>query len=65
VLDWIKSSIVNDDATITYSIKFDYPFEEITIECTGHANVFMTQRYLDGTVQHEIGGPRVTPVFES
>ncbi|KAI8050035.1 RAI1 like PD-XK nuclease-domain-containing protein [Thamnidium elegans] len=59
-LDWLKKEIVIDDATITYSIQFKYPFQEITIECTGHSNVFLTQRYLEGQTQHEIGGPRAT-----
>lgn len=50
--------ITQDDATVTYSIRFKYPFREITIECTGHSHVFLTQRYLNGETQHEIGGPR-------
>ncbi|KAI9267520.1 RAI1 like PD-XK nuclease-domain-containing protein [Helicostylum pulchrum] len=57
-LDWLKKEIVNDDATVTYAIRFKYPFQEITIECTGHSDVFLTQRYLEGQTQHEIGGPR-------
>lgn len=58
LLNWIKTIITKDDATVTYSIRFKYPFREITIECTGHSHVFLTQRYLNGETQHEIGGPR-------
>ncbi|CAO3635367.1 unnamed protein product [Mucor fragilis] len=65
VLDWIRSVITQDDPTVTYAIRFDYPFQEITIECTGHSHVFLTQRFLDGTVQHDIGGPRASGVSES
>ncbi|KAG2214531.1 hypothetical protein INT46_003081 [Mucor plumbeus] len=58
VLDWIQSIINQDDHTVTYAIRFDYPFQEITVECIGHSHVFLTQRFLDGTIQHDIGGPR-------
>ena len=58
VLDWIRSIINQDDPTVTYAIRFDYPFQEITVECIGHSHVFLTQRFLDGTTQHDIGGPR-------
>lgn len=63
ILDWIKNQVTQDNATVTYLIKFKYPFQEITIECTGHSNVFLTQRYLNGQIQHEIGGPRVSSSF--
>ncbi|KAL0146172.1 RAI1 like PD-XK nuclease-domain-containing protein [Mucor lusitanicus] len=65
VLDWIRSVITQDDPTVTYAIRFDYPFQEITVECTGHSHVFLTQRFLDGTTQHDIGGPRASGVSES
>lgn len=58
LLDWIVSSITKDDATVTYSIRFEYPYQEINIECTGHSHVFLTQRFIDGTIQNEIGGSR-------
>ena len=55
--------ITVDDPTVTYSLQFKYPFKEVTIQCTGHTNVFLTQRYLNGETQHELGGPRATESF--
>lgn len=58
LLTWIISNISKDDAMITYSIKFDYPYRNVIIDCTGHSDIFLTQRFIDGTVQNAIG-PRV------
>ncbi|KAG1446203.1 hypothetical protein G6F56_009651 [Rhizopus delemar] len=59
VLDWIKTVVTEDDATTTYSIEYKPHLERIDTTCTGHKNVFLTQRFLDGKTQHEIGGERV------
>lgn len=60
LLDWIRHNITKDDPTTTYRIEFKSPFEEINIECTGHANVFLTQRFIEGKTLNEIGGQRAT-----
>ncbi|CAO3621899.1 unnamed protein product [Cunninghamella blakesleeana] len=60
VLNWIQESIVDNDPTITYSIKWKQPWDKLTLECTGHDNVFLTQRFKEGTTSHEIGGSRIT-----
>ncbi|KAI9481344.1 MAG: RAI1 like PD-XK nuclease-domain-containing protein [Benjaminiella poitrasii] len=59
LLDWLRLMITENDVTVTYSIEFEYPFREIKLKCTSHTHIFLTQRYLDGTVEHEIGGERV------
>ncbi|KAI8342809.1 RAI1 like PD-XK nuclease-domain-containing protein [Chlamydoabsidia padenii] len=58
VLDWIADHVVANDPTITYSIKWQAPWRDLTLEYTGHDNVFLTKRFLDGQVSHDIGGPR-------
>ena len=57
-LDWLKSVVTIDDPTVTYSIVWKEPWREIHVEYNGHKDTFLTQRYLDGEVSHEIGGPR-------
>lgn len=57
-LDWIKQVVTVDDAATTFAIEFKPHLQEIHIRCTGHTNVFLTQRFLDGKTQHEIGGQR-------
>lgn len=47
-----------DDAATTFAIEFKPHLQEIHIRCSGHTNVFLTQRFLDGKTQHEIGGQR-------
>ncbi|KAI9279752.1 RAI1 like PD-XK nuclease-domain-containing protein [Sporodiniella umbellata] len=60
LLDWIQKTITTDDATTTFSIEFKPHLERIDVSCTGHEDVFLTQRFLDGTTQQEIGGERAT-----
>ncbi|KAG1191678.1 hypothetical protein G6F36_002159 [Rhizopus arrhizus] len=57
-LDWVKQVVTIDDAATTFAIEFKPHLQEIHIRCTGHTNVFLTQRFLDGKTQHEIGGQR-------
>ncbi|KAI8148932.1 RAI1 like PD-XK nuclease-domain-containing protein [Fennellomyces sp. T-0311] len=57
-LDWLKSVVTVDNPSVTYSIVWKEPWREITVECNGRKDTFITQRYLDGEVSHEIGGAR-------
>jgi RAT1-interacting protein len=58
VLDWIADNVVANDPTLTYSIKWNQPWRELTMEYTGHDHVFLTKRFLDGETSHDLGGPR-------
>ncbi|ORZ25307.1 RAI1 like PD-XK nuclease-domain-containing protein [Absidia repens] len=58
VLDWLSDNIVDNDPTVTYCIKWQHPWRELVMECTGHDNVFLTKRFIDGEVSNNIGGPR-------
>ncbi|KAI8968584.1 RAI1 like PD-XK nuclease-domain-containing protein [Mycotypha africana] len=58
LLQWIRTNITVNSATTTYAIDFKYPFREIRLYCTDDSNVFLTQRFIRGRVQHEIGGER-------
>ncbi|ORY92994.1 RAI1 like PD-XK nuclease-domain-containing protein [Syncephalastrum racemosum] len=57
-LEWIKSVVTLNDPCTTYAIVYKAPFREITVECCGEQNTFLTQRYIEGSTQHEIGGER-------
>ncbi|KAI7897652.1 RAI1 like PD-XK nuclease-domain-containing protein [Cokeromyces recurvatus] len=58
LLNWIRLKMTENDATLTYLIEFKYPFKEINLTNTGHSHVFLTQRFINGTIQHDIGGER-------
>ncbi|KAI9275589.1 RAI1 like PD-XK nuclease-domain-containing protein [Phascolomyces articulosus] len=57
-LDWLKTVVTKDDPEVTYSVVWKEPWREISITCNGKKDTFLTQRYLDGKVSNEIGGPR-------
>ncbi|KAI9317756.1 RAI1 like PD-XK nuclease-domain-containing protein [Dichotomocladium elegans] len=58
-LNWLQKVVTEDDPTVTYTISWQEPWREIRlIRATGKEDVFLTQRYLDGKISHDIGGPR-------
>ncbi|KAI9308347.1 RAI1 like PD-XK nuclease-domain-containing protein [Cunninghamella echinulata] len=59
VLNWLQKNIIDNDPTITYSIKWQQPWDKLTLEYTGHDNVFLTQRFKEGNISHDVGGPRI------
>ncbi|KAI9499528.1 RAI1 like PD-XK nuclease-domain-containing protein [Zychaea mexicana] len=59
-LNWLKSVVTVDDPSVTYSVAWKEPWREIFIECNGKKDAFLTQRYLDGTMSNDIGGPRAS-----
>ncbi|KAI7849460.1 RAI1 like PD-XK nuclease-domain-containing protein [Circinella umbellata] len=59
-LQWLKTVVAIDDSEVTYSIVWNEPWREILVSCNGRKDTFLTQRYMDGKISNEIGGPRAS-----
>ncbi|KAG0030926.1 hypothetical protein BGZ81_002066 [Podila clonocystis] len=47
VLSFLKRLVVKDDPTLTYTIRWAYPFQAIEVEFAGPKRSFLTKRFLD------------------
>ncbi|KAG0040235.1 Dom-3 Z [Podila clonocystis] len=47
VLSFLKRLVVKDDPTLTYTIRWAYPFQAIEVEFAGPRHSFLTKRFLD------------------
>ncbi|KAF9305462.1 hypothetical protein BGZ74_010128 [Mortierella antarctica] len=47
VLSFLKRLVVKDDPSLTYTIRWAYPFQAIEVEFAGPRDSFLTKRFLD------------------
>ncbi|KAG0097847.1 hypothetical protein BGZ93_001799 [Podila epicladia] len=47
VLSFLKRLVIKDDPSLTYTIRWAYPFQAIEVEYAGPRNPFLTKRFLD------------------
>ncbi|KAF9429777.1 hypothetical protein BGZ94_009545 [Podila epigama] len=47
VLSFLKTLIVKDDPSLTYTIRWAYPFRAVEVEFAGPKNPFLTARFLE------------------